>query len=68
VQLEDVLGALDQINVPGTTDQYPNWRGRLATELERWPLLPAITELCAALERERPRWVAPPQSSRCEAG
>jgi (1->4)-alpha-D-glucan 1-alpha-D-glucosylmutase len=68
VQLEDVLGALDQINVPGTTDQYPNWRGRLATELERWPLLPEITELCAALERERPRWVAPPQSSRCEAG
>ena len=37
VQLEDVLGVLDQVNVPGTTDQYPNWRRKLPLELERWP-------------------------------
>lgn len=29
VQLEDVLGILDQVNLPGTTDEYPNWRRKL---------------------------------------
>ena len=24
--LYDVLGEVDQPNLPGTTDQYPNWR------------------------------------------
>ncbi len=34
VQLDDVAGELDQINMPGTYDEYPNWRrkGRLAVE------------------------------------
>ncbi|HET6656206.1 MAG TPA: 4-alpha-glucanotransferase, partial [Gammaproteobacteria bacterium] len=26
VQLEDVLGQREQLNVPGTTNEYPNWR------------------------------------------
>ena len=53
VQLEDVLGQLDQINLPGTTDQYPNWRRKLALNLEQWlddPRLPALAE---ALRHER---------------
>jgi (1->4)-alpha-D-glucan 1-alpha-D-glucosylmutase len=30
VQLEDVLGQIEQVNVPGTTDErYPNWRRKL---------------------------------------
>ena len=32
VQPEDVFGQLDQINLPGTTDQYPNWRRKLTLE------------------------------------
>ena len=28
--LEDVLGLVEQPNLPGTTDQHPNWRRRLA--------------------------------------
>ncbi|HTU83455.1 MAG TPA: 4-alpha-glucanotransferase [Candidatus Acidoferrales bacterium] len=26
VALDDVMGAVDAVNVPGTTDQHPNWR------------------------------------------
>ncbi len=29
VQIEDALGLQEQSNLPGTTDEYPNWRRRL---------------------------------------
>ncbi len=29
LQIEDILGLEDQPNLPGTTDEYPNWRRRL---------------------------------------
>ena len=31
VAIEDVLEIEDQVNVPGTVDEHPNWR-------RRWPL------------------------------
>jgi 4-alpha-glucanotransferase len=34
IALDDVLGALEQINVPGTVDQHPNWRRKLPVTLE----------------------------------
>ena len=34
VALEDVLGMTDQINIPGTVDQYPNWRKRMPLSIE----------------------------------
>ncbi len=36
VQLEDITGAIDQVNLPGTTDQHPNWCRKLALPLERF--------------------------------
>jgi len=35
VQAEDVLGLTEQPNLPGTIDQYPNWRRRLGVAPER---------------------------------
>jgi 4-alpha-glucanotransferase len=32
IAVEDVLGLEDQVNVPGTVNEYPNWR-------RRWPVL-----------------------------
>jgi (1->4)-alpha-D-glucan 1-alpha-D-glucosylmutase len=55
VQLEDVLGVADQVNVPGTTDLHPNWRRKLPLALERFPEHEAIAELGAALARLRGR-------------
>lgn len=34
VQLEDVLGQVDAVNVPGTWDQHPNWRRKYSAPLE----------------------------------
>jgi 4-alpha-glucanotransferase len=34
VSLEDALSVVDQVNVPGTVDEHPNWRQRLAVPLE----------------------------------
>ena len=34
ISLEDLLGITDQVNLPGTVDEYPNWRQRLPIVLE----------------------------------
>ncbi len=36
VNIEDLLGVVDQVNVPGTIDQHPNWRRRLPNSVETW--------------------------------
>jgi 4-alpha-glucanotransferase len=33
ISLEDLLGVIDQPNIPGTVDEHPNWRRRLPLEL-----------------------------------
>jgi (1->4)-alpha-D-glucan 1-alpha-D-glucosylmutase len=53
VQLEDVLGLPDQVNLPGTTSRYPNWRRKLPLALERWPQDDRFIEMCNAVGRER---------------
>jgi 4-alpha-glucanotransferase len=34
VSLEDLLGLIDQPNIPGTVDEHPNWRRRLPVSIE----------------------------------
>ncbi len=34
LQIEDALGLEQQVNVPGTIDEYPNWRNRLPVAVE----------------------------------
>jgi 4-alpha-glucanotransferase len=34
ISIEDVLGVVDQPNLPGTIDEHPNWRQRLPLPLE----------------------------------
>jgi 4-alpha-glucanotransferase len=34
VQVEDLLGMVDPVNVPGTDRQYPNWRRKLSMDVE----------------------------------
>ncbi|MGX1320304.1 4-alpha-glucanotransferase [Bradyrhizobium sp. USDA 377] len=35
VSMEDLLGVIDQPNIPGTIDEHPNWRQRLPVTLDR---------------------------------
>jgi len=34
ISLEDLLGVIDQPNIPGTVNEHPNWRHRLPVALE----------------------------------
>jgi 4-alpha-glucanotransferase len=34
ISLEDLLGVIDQPNIPGTIDEHPNWRQRLPVPLD----------------------------------
>ncbi|MBR0714813.1 4-alpha-glucanotransferase [Bradyrhizobium liaoningense] len=54
VSLEDLLGVVDQPNIPGTIDEHPNWRQRLPVALEK---IAATIDLAAlkAATRERSR-------------
>ena len=47
--LYDVLGELDQPNLPGTTDQYPNWRMPLKASLEEIAADPRVTRVAEVL-------------------
>ena len=52
VQAEDLTGALDQVNIPGTVGEHPNWRRKLAVDLEELPDAPLFRAITEAL-RER---------------
>jgi 4-alpha-glucanotransferase len=52
VSLEDLLGVIDQPNIPGTIDEHPNWRQRLPVTLDKIATSVDLAALKAAT-RER---------------
>jgi 4-alpha-glucanotransferase len=53
-KLDDLLGEREQLNVPGTTFEAPNWRRKLSARVDDPVLLEALEELgriCAAYGR-----------------
>ncbi|MBM3599481.1 MAG: malto-oligosyltrehalose synthase [Alphaproteobacteria bacterium] len=54
VQLEDPLEILEQINIPGTIDEHPNWRRRLPVAIATIFRDSRVTTLFDALNRVRP--------------
>ena len=56
IQPEDVLGLVEQANLPGTIDQHPNWRRKLPVDIDDLtvPGSPLAT-VAAAVNAERPR-------------
>ena len=54
VSLEDLLGVVDQPNIPGTVNEHPNWRRRLPVPLEEMTSTVDVAALKAAThERSR---------------
>jgi 4-alpha-glucanotransferase len=53
VPLEDALGLVEQPNLPGTTDQHPNWRRRMPAAVEQLLEPPAVADRLAALSIQR---------------
>jgi len=52
--LEDVLGLRDQINVPGTVDQHPNWCRKLPVTVEELRRDARFERLAVQLRSLRP--------------
>jgi 4-alpha-glucanotransferase len=51
--LEDALGATEQPNLPGTTEEHPNWRRRFTVPVERMLADPAVEQRLRGLARAR---------------
>lgn len=55
LQAEDMLGQLEQANLPGTVDEHPNWRRKLYLALEQWRNAPNCRMAGEAMAGERGR-------------
>lgn len=53
VRPEDFLGQIEQVNLPGSTYEYPNWQRKLTLNVEEWPADPRFAALAEALRSER---------------
>ncbi len=48
--IEDMLDVAEQVNLPGTTGQYPNWRRKVPVPLESWTSQPTFRSVTAAFD------------------
>ena len=53
LQPEDWLDMAKPVNIPGTTDQYPNWRRKLSTSLEAMFVDEKVNSLLKDIDRRR---------------
>jgi 4-alpha-glucanotransferase len=52
---EDLTGSEEQVNIPGTMGEHPNWRRKLPVDLESLPDHELFRANTAALRDERPK-------------
>ena len=55
VQIDDITGEEEQVNLPGTTDENPNWRRRVSATLEELANNPHFDKIARVMNRERTR-------------
>jgi 4-alpha-glucanotransferase len=53
LQLDDLLGMLDPVNIPGTDREYPNWRRKISVDLEELSIREDLTAAFADIARVR---------------
>jgi (1->4)-alpha-D-glucan 1-alpha-D-glucosylmutase len=53
VQLEDLVGHLDQMNLPGTVDEHPNWKQKLSCPLDVIASHPDVLRVITAVKENR---------------
>jgi 4-alpha-glucanotransferase len=53
VQLEDMIGMLEPVNVPGTSSEYANWTRRMTASARAIFARADVRELCAAMVASR---------------
>ena len=52
--LDDVIGEVTQMNLPGTVDAYPNWSRKLSLSLEELQQDERVQSLATAIRTLRP--------------
>jgi (1->4)-alpha-D-glucan 1-alpha-D-glucosylmutase len=60
LQLEDLLGQEQQVNLPGTIEQYANWRHKICVEAESRSTGESFVRIARAVDAERRRRRADP--------
>jgi 4-alpha-glucanotransferase len=55
LQIEDLLGMVDPVNVPGTDREYPNWRRKISSDIEDIVVRADFDETFAAVADARGR-------------
>jgi 4-alpha-glucanotransferase len=53
LQIEDLLGMVDPVNVPGTDSEYPNWQRKLCSDLEEMAVRGDFAAQLAEIDRAR---------------
>jgi 4-alpha-glucanotransferase len=53
VQLEDMIGMLEPVNIPGTSHEYSNWTRRMTESAQRIFARAEVRELAAAMQAAR---------------
>lgn len=55
IPLEDALEVAEQVNIPGTVDEHPNWQQKLPVNIELFNKIDSVKELVTAMQQMRPR-------------
>lgn len=55
IPLEDALEIHEQVNIPGTIDQHPNWKQKLPVTLEKLAQTESVTALVNVMQTARPK-------------
>jgi 4-alpha-glucanotransferase len=53
LQIEDLLGMIDPVNVPGTDTEYPNWQRKLSADIEEMAARSDFAAQLAEIQRAR---------------
>ncbi len=53
LQIEDLLGMVDPVNVPGTDREYPNWQRKLSADIEDMAVREDFAALLEEIRRAR---------------
>ncbi|HWK47361.1 MAG TPA: 4-alpha-glucanotransferase [Stellaceae bacterium] len=68
VQLDDVIGEIDGVNMPGTYQEYPNWRRKQRLAIDGEELSDRLAATAAIMRAERPSWEHSGVSASDDAG
>ncbi len=55
IPIEDALELTEQVNIPGTIDQHPNWLQKLPVSLEEFDQVESVKNITAAMNLARPK-------------